>query len=413
MIEYIKCRYCDNDKSMKFLDLGMQALANSFLNSNSKSEIEQEEKFPLDVYFCEKCGLVHIGTIIDPEKLFSNYIYFSSTSDAIHKHGKYLARSFKQKFNLSSDSLVIEIASNDGCVLNYFKKEGMKVLGVEPAKNIATVAIENGIPTENVFFSETTAKWIKDKYGKADIILGRNVFAHIPNIHDFVKGLCLAIKDDGIICIEAPCLLELIKNIQFDTIYHEHVSYLSLKAMENLFKRNNMKIFDVEFSPLNGGSLIYYITNNTNKKFSISQNVLDYQKKEQLGGLYDSKTYLEFASKVNTVKTSLLSLLQDLKKNNKKIVGYGASAKGMVLLMFCGIDTQLIDYIVDKSEPKQNKYTPGSHIPVYDPKRLIEDIPDYTILIAWNLAEEIIKQQSAYAKLGGKFIVPVPVPRIV
>lgn len=413
MAEYIHCRYCDNDKSRRFLDLGQQALANSFLKSNSKDVVDQEEKFPLDVYFCENCGLVHIGTIIDPEKLFSDYIYFSSTSDAIHRHGKYLAQSFKKKFGLNESSLVVEIASNDGCVLNYFKQEGMKVLGVEPAKNIAEVAIKSGIPTETVFFSEKSANKLENEYGKADIILGRNVFAHIPFIHDFVKGLSHMIKSDGVIAIEAPHLLELITNIQFDTVYHEHVSYLSLRAMENLFKQYNMKVFDVEFSALNGGSLIYFITPDANKKYSISENVKNYRKKEEEAGLYNLDTYLNFSSKVNKLRDDLLTMLKDLKSQNKKIVGYGASAKGNVLLMFCGLDSTTLDYIVDKSEPKQNMYAPGSHIPVYHPKKLLEDKPDYTLILAWNLADEIMKQQSAYAEEGGKFIIPVPKPRIV
>lgn len=409
----VQCRYCDYQNCPMILDLGEQALANSFLKQAQTIDSFVETKFPLDIYYCDNCGLVQIATIVDPKTLFKDYIYFSSTSEAIHTHGKYLANKFADNFGLTSNSLVVEIASNDGTILKYFQDKNIKVLGVEPAENIAKVAIENGIETYVNFFDEENAKILKKKYGRAKIILARNVFAHIPYIHGFVKGLKYFLDDDGVIAIEAPHLLELIKNTQFDTIYHEHVTYLSLRAMKNLFNRYDLSVFDVEFSELNGGSLIYYICHKTSLMNSPTPKVKYYVEMEHNAGLYDIKTYYDFAKRTEEIKDELLRIVKEIKSEGKTIAGYGASAKGMVLLMYTGLNSDTIDFIVDKSEAKQGYYTPGSHIPVLPTNILHTKMPDYTILFAWNLAEEIIKQQSKYLELGGKFIVPIPYPSIV
>lgn len=403
------CRYCKHPANFKFLDYGRMPLVNRFISS--KKEFKNEKKYSLDLYYCDNCGLVQIGTIVDPKILFKDYIYFSSTSEAFKLHGKKLAESFMKRFGLNSDSLVVEIASNDGCVLESFKRLNIGHLGVEPASNIAKAANDKGIRTENEFFNFETAKKIREKYGPADVIFGMNVFAHVPEIHDFVRGLKHLLKQKGILAIESPYLTDFIKNIEFDTVYHEHVNYLSLRAMKNLFAQFNMEVIDAEWQDMHGGSMRYFIANKS--EHLISKNVGKYLLLERESGLDKKETYIKFASNAAKVKNTLLSLLQKLKEDNKKIAGYGASAKGVVLLNYSGIDGKYLDYVVDKSAHKQNKYLPGVHLPVYDPKKLAEDKPDYVLLLAWNFADEIMRQQAAYREHGGKFIVPIPDVRVL
>lgn len=406
----MQCRFCGNIETTLFLRLGEMPLANSFLTQAQVKNIV-EPSFPLDIYFCEECGLVQIGHVILPEDIFSDYIYFSSTSDTIHRHAAYLANEFKKRFSLNKDSNVVEIASNDGCVLDYFAKLGIKVLGVEPARNVAKVAIEKGIETYVDFFGEKTAPDIERKYGKADIILARHVFAHVPEIHGFIRGLKNLLKRDGVIAIEAPYLVDMVEKTEFDTIYHEHLSYLSLRPMARLFEKYGMEIFDVEHLSIHGGSLIYYIGN---KEFhELNPSVEQYLINERIKGFDNIGVYNRFAKRTALIKTKLLDLLKCLKKEGKTIAAYGAPAKGNTLLNFCGISTDIIDYIVDKSLYKQNLFTPGTHIPVLSPDKLLEDMPDYTLLLAWNFADEILEQQKPYLERGGKFIIPLPEPSII
>lgn len=386
------------------------ALANSFLTPTELTSVE-EKKYPLDVFFCEQCGLVQIGYVVPPDHLFKEYIYFSTTSDIVHKHADSLAKSFQKRFDLDENSRVVEIASNDGTVLQYFKRIGVKTLGVEPATNIAKVAVRAGIETLNQFFNTETADSIKAKYGLADVILGRHVFAHVPEIHDFVKGLKNLTAPTGVVTIETPYLIDFVEKTEFDTIYHEHYSYLSVRSMSYLFNLYDMEIFDVERIAIHGGSIIYFIGHKG--AHPVTGNATDQASAEIEKGLDKKETYIAFAKRTEILKTDLLGLLKRLKGSGKRIAAYGAPAKGNTLLNYCGISTDLVEYTVDKSPYKQNLYTPGAHLLVYPPDKLVQDQPDYVLLLAWNFAEEILEQQKAYLNKGGKFILPIPEVKII
>ena len=406
----MNCRFCSSKNTFKFLELGTMALANSFLTKEELTSA-QEPKYPLDVYFCEQCGLVQIGHVVSPDALFKDYIYFSATSDLVHKHADYLAKSFQKRFGLDEHSLVVEIASNDGTVLKYFQKTGVKTLGVEPAANIAKVALEAGVETHNDFFHEKTAKTIQKQYGPADIILGRHVFAHVPEIHSFVKGLKSLLAPKGAIAIEAPYLIDFVDKNEFDTVYHEHYSYLSIRAMSSLFSLYDMEVFDAERVAIHGGSIIYFIGHQGAHRITDTITALVQAEREKK--LDKKETYVAFAERTAGLKTSLLALLNDFKKSGKRIAAYGAPAKGNTLLNYCGITTDLVEYTVDKSPYKQNLFTPGAHMPVYHPDKLAQDMPDYVLLLAWNFADEILAQQKPYRDKGGKFILPSPEVRIL
>lgn len=404
------CRFCSKENIFKFLELGTMALANSFLTKDMLRSVK-EPTYPLDVYFCEQCGLVQIGFVVPPDALFKDYIYFSATSDLVHKHADYLAKSFQKRFRLNKKSRVVEIASNDGTVLQYFKKTGVQTLGVEPAANIAKVAVQAGITTVNDFFNESTAQRIKEEHGPADIILGRHVFAHIPEIHGFVKGLKNLLALNGAVAIEAPYLIDFVEKNEFDTVYHEHYSYLSIRAMSYLFNLYDMEVFDAERVPIHGGSIIYFIGHKgAHKK---TETIAALVKAELERKLDKKETYIAFAERTRALRDSLLGLLRNLKRSGKRIAAYGAPAKGNTLLNYCGVTTDLVEYTVDKSPYKQNLYTPGAHLPVYHPDKLAKDRPDYVLLLAWNFADEILVQQKAYRDKGGKFILPIPEVRIL
>jgi 2-polyprenyl-3-methyl-5-hydroxy-6-metoxy-1,4-benzoquinol methylase len=404
------CRFCGKKDIFRFLELGTMALANSFLTAGELKSVK-EPKYPLDVYFCEQCGLVQIGQVVSPNALFKDYIYFSSTSDLVHKHAAYLAESFQRRFGLTGNSRVVEIASNDGTVLKYFQKTGVNTLGVEPAVNIAKVAVASGIDTVNDFFNQATAEGIKNRYGAADVILGRHVFAHVPEIHDFVTGLKHLLAAKGAIAIEAPYLIDFVEKNEFDTVYHEHYSYLSVRAMAHLFGLFDMEVFDAERVPIHGGSIIYFIGHRG--AHPVAASVTELISQERGKGLDRKDTYVAFAERTAGIRSSLVHLLKDLKASGKRIAAYGAPAKGNTLLNYCGISTDLVEYTVDKSPYKQNLYTPGMHLPVYHTDKLVQDMPDYVLLLAWNFAEEVLVQQKAYREKGGKFIIPIPEVKVL
>jgi SAM-dependent methyltransferase len=406
----MNCRFCHKEDIFKFLDLGSMPPANSFLTEAELSSV-QEKAYPLDVFFCEQCGLVQIGYVVPPDELFKEYIYVSSTSDMIHKHADYLAKSFQKRFGLDTNSLVVEIASNDGTVLHYFKKLGVRILGIEPATNIAKVAADAGIETFNDFFNDETSPLIKARYGSADVLLGRHVFAHVPEIHGFVKGLKDLLAPHGVVAIEAPYIIDFIEKTEFDTVYHEHYSYLSVRSMSYLFNLYEMELFDVERVAIHGGSILYFAGHEG--AHPVTGNVATLANEELSKGLGRKETYVEFSKRTAKIKNDLTVFLRSLTASGKRMAAYGAPAKGNTLLNYCGITTDLVAYTVDKSPHKQGLYTPGAHLFVHPPEKLLQDQPDYVLLLAWNFADEILEQQRAYRDAGGKFILPIPEVKIV
>lgn len=406
----IACKYCGNEDMFKFLSIGNTPLANSNI-SEQQLRVDTEKTYPLDIYYCEKCGLCQVGVDVPPDKIFTDYIFFSSTSDWAKQYSKELARHINEKFNLPSGSFVVEIASNDGCYLKSFKELGNKVLGVEPAKNIAKVAIRDGIETYNDFFGEGTSKKISAQYGEADFVLAMNVFPHVPDPHDFVKGLKNLIKKRGIIAVHSHYLVDLIKNMSFDTFYHEHYTYISARPVQYIFNKYGMEIFDIELRDIYCGSAIYYIGNIG--EHHVSSNVRKQMELELSMGLGKKETFFDFGKRAEQIKEKLTELIRNLKAKGKTIAGYGAAAKANTLLNYCGIDSTMIDFIADKSEHKQGLFTPGSHIPIVHPLEILAKMPDYLIILAWNFGTEIIEQQSEYHRRGGKFIVGLPEPAII
>jgi SAM-dependent methyltransferase len=404
----MRCRVC-NSKTIKFFSLGQMPLVNYFLR---KDEIIKEEKFELSTSFCPKCFLVQLTNTVPPEKLFRHYVYFSSTSKSFLQHCKKTAEQFVKKFKLNSESLVLEIASNDGAQLQFFKDLGTKILGIDPAQNIAEVANQKGITTLPDFFNQNLAEILKRKGTRADLVLGANVLAHVPEIVDFVKGVKIILKPEGTAVFEFPYLQGLMEN-KFDTIYHEHVFYYSLLALINLFKKAGLEIYDVEQTEMQGGSLQIFVSHPGS--FKINSRIKKLIDKEKQNGFTEIETYKKINKNVSGLKKEITSLLEGLKTKGKKIGAYSAPAKGNILLNYFGISKNYLDFIVDKSPAKQGAYTPGTHLLVYDLHKINQEKPDYLLVLCWNIVDEVthMPELESFRKSGGKFIVPIPKIKII
>ena len=403
------CRSCGKSHGRLVLDLGIQPLANKLLQTSDLSR--PELKFPLRLFVCESCWLLQIVDIVPPVNLFSEYLYFSSVSEALLSHAKEAAERYLQRFRLNADSLVVEVASNDGYLLGNFVAAKVPCLGIEPASNIAKVAREKGIETLNDFFNSTTATALVQQGRKADLLLGNNVFAHVPDTNDFVRALGLLLKSTGSVVLEFPYACDLIEHSEFDTIYHEHVFYFTLTALIPLFARHSLEIYDVERLTIHGGSLRLFAGHrNTHPVDPKIGETLD---RERSLGVNSSSYYECFSWNVLRLRRALGDLLRRIKSENRSIAAYGASAKGSTLLNFYGLGKETLDFVVDRSPHKQGRLTPGSHLPILSPDALVEQKPDFALLLTWNFAEEILRQQQSYRSLGGKFIVPIPEVRII
>jgi SAM-dependent methyltransferase len=409
MLEKIRCRSCGDSSVTEFLDLGNQPLANNLLRPNDS--FENEPKFPLKVAVCPSCWLVQITETIPPVALFEDYLYFSSFSDAMLKHAKQAVEHHALAGQLDGLSFAVEIASNDGYLLKNFVAMGIPCLGVEPAKNIAEVALAAGIPTLCEFFGADTANQVVETHGQADLILGNNVFAHAPDINDFISGMAALLKPDGRIALEFPYLGNFIDHIEFDTVYHEHVFYFSLLALRPAFERHGLEIFDVEILSIHGGSLRLYAGHAG--AHPITERLSTLAETERIAGMDTLEYYENFSRRVTQLRGQLREVLFKLKAEGHSIAAYGASAKGSTLLNYFNIGSETLDFVVDRSTYKQGRLTPGSHLTILPTEELIRHAPDYTLLLTWNFAEEILKQQDAYREAGGKFIIPLPEPRIV
>jgi hypothetical protein len=403
----MNCRYCNTPLEHVFIDLNNSPASNSFL---TKEQLNEPEVFyPLKVYTCSKCFLVQVDEYKKSDAIFnSSYVYFSSYSKGWLAHCKAYANKMTERFELGPSSKVIEIASNDGYLLQYFKEKRIPVLGIEPTSNTAAVAIEKGIETLVDFFGVKLATSLSSKNIKADLLLGNNVLAHVPDIVDFVKGMKIILKDSGIITMEFPHLLKLVEQNQFDTIYHEHFSYLSFYTVKQIFESAGLQLFDVEEIPTHGGSLRIYAKHAENKEQKISDGVLSLLTKEISRGIDKIEYYNGFQQEALKIKLELLQFLIDQKKVNKKVAAYGAAAKGNTLLNYCGIKNDLIDFVVDANPHKQNKFLPASHIPVYDELEIKKNKPDFVLVLHWNLKEEVTEQLAYIKDWGGKFVIPIP-----
>jgi SAM-dependent methyltransferase len=406
----VNCRACGATGLDLVLSLGSTPLANSLVRDPGASP---EPRFPLDLVFCPHCTLVQITETVPPEQLFSDYVYFSSFSETMLAHARDLVARFTKSRQVGPSSLALEVASNDGYLLQYYQQAGVPVLGIEPAQNVARVAVEKkGVPTVVEFFGLALAKKLAAEGRRADIIHANNVLAHVDDLNGFVQGIREVLKPGGVAAFEFPYLADMIDHCEFDTIYHEHLCYYSCGALRHLFERHGLKIVDVERVPIHGGSLLLQAMRAESSQ-QPSASVARLLEEERSRGMGTAEYYQGFARRVHQLKDDLLALLQRLKREGKRVAAYGAAAKGSTLLNVFGIGTDLIEFVADRSTYKQGRYMPGVRIPIVPPERLVESSPDYTLLLTWNFADEILKQQDEYRRRGGKFIIPVPDVRVV
>lgn len=398
------CRLCGQALEHTFMDLGVSPLSNSYVKSDRQSEYI----YPLRTFVCHICFLVQTEDYESPDQIFTEYAYFSSFSDSWLQHCEKYVNEIVDRFQLTSNNQIVEIASNDGYLLQYFIQKGIPVLGIEPAANVAKVASDKGVPTVVDFFGTKLAEKLKQQGKQADLLLGNNVLAHVPTLNDFVAGIQIMLKPEGIITMEFPHLMQLVEHNQFDTIYHEHFSYFTFMTVCRLFKYHGLIVFDVDEIPTHGGSIRIYASHETQTKHQISNRVTDLLEKEVLYGMNNLDTYRNFHLKAFKLKMQLMNHLISLKNSGKQIVGYGAPAKGNTLINYCGIDRDYLDYTVDRNVYKQGHYLPGSRIPIFSPEQLRITKPDFVLILPWNIKEEIIQQTSYIREWGGRWIIPVP-----
>jgi len=405
----VNCRVCGKDGLAPVLDLGATPLADALL-SDADLVRGDEATHPLEVAFCPSCALVQILETVPPEEVFArDYPYFSSFSDALLAHSRDNALELIEARGLDERSLVVELASNDGYLLRNFVEKGVPALGIDPAEGPAKAATAIGVPTMNAFFTADLAQQLVDEDKRADVVIANNVLAHVADTNGFVQGIAKILKDDGVAVIEAPYLGDLIEHCEFDTIYHEHLCYFSATALDNLFRRNGLFLNDVRRLPIHGGSMRSYVS-KCDAPTEAARSLLAEEKET---GMTQARFYADFARRVETLRDDLLALLRDIKAEGGRIAAYAASAKGATLLNYCGVGNNMIDFVVDRNVHKQGKYMPGAHLPIRAPEALLEEAPDYALLLAWNFADEILEQQQAFRDGGGKFIIPVPEVRVV
>ena len=407
-----KCRFCNAELRQTFVDLGMSPLCQTQIAPHQLNHMEPF--FPLHVYVCEGCFLVQLEEFVKPDVIFgAEYPYYSSYSDSWVAHAKSYVDQTRKDFDIGARSFVVELASNDGYLLQHFVKAGVRCLGIEPADGVAEAARARGVPTITRFFGSATAKDVRAAEGAASLILGNNVLAHVPDLNDFVEGVRTLLDNDGFATFEFPHLMQLEELNQFDTIYHEHFSYFSFTTVRQVFEAHGMRLFDVKELNTHGGSIRIYACHAQSKAHPDRPSVKDLEGREIARGYRTAEHYRGFATKVKETKRRLLGFLVAAKDNNKQVVGYGAPGKGNTLLNYCGIRDDFLDYTVDRNPHKQGTYTPGTRIPIHDPSRIFETKPDYVLILPWNLTKEIIATMGDIKKWGGRFVVPIPTVKVL
>lgn len=410
MPAHTHCRICAQALPDPFLDLGETPLANSF--PSDPSEFSAELSYPLAVAGCANCGLVQLNYVVPAEQLYRDYIYVSSTSDGVRQHADHLAETLMAQYGWTPSDLIVEVASNDGTVLQAFKRRGVKVLGIEPARNIAAIANAVGIPTIPEFFNKESAEAVLAQHGRAAGLFGRHVFAHVDDVHEFVEAARLCLADDGVFLIEVPYLGDFLEHLEFDTVYHEHLSYISLGAMEHLCRQHEMELTDVEQIDLHGGSIVMHMRRKSVAK--ASERLTRLLEQERRAGLTDPQRLKKFAADVKDWKTRFERLIADLQAGGASLIGYGAAAKANTLLNFCSAAAGPLSYILDRSSHKHGRYTPGTHIRVEGVDHwTIGPRPTHMVVLAWNFKDEIMAQMKPFAEAGGRFVIPIPEPTVI
>lgn len=403
----MKCFVCKNENLFRFLSLGKQPPSDAFLKSK---DLKKKEKiYPLDLYYCDNCGLVQLGHVVSPELLFRSYVYNTGTNNSLKKNFEELVINLVREFNLNEDDLAIDIGSNDGTLLSFYLPFKVKILGIDPS-SVAKEAKVKGTPTIVDFFTKKLAVKVKARYGQAKVITATNVFAHVKDLYDFMAGVRELLKSKGVFVSESGYLMDMVTRMQYDSIYHEHLRYYSLRPLQILFKYFGIEIFKVERMSTHGGSIRVYACYKGD--YQIGSGVLELMEEEKKFGLYEKRTFIQFAEGVKKNREELRRLIFDIKKKGQKIVGVGAPAKGNTLLNYCGLGANLIDYLVEKSPLKIGLFTPGQHLPVIDEARLFNDQPEYALLLSWNIAEELVAKLKGLG-YKGKFILPTPKPKII